>query len=282
LDAYQVGDRRLSGTTLKKPENQRTATKAECCLVCGEKLKGRAKLYCGKVCRKEGLAAKVAQARKTAQKPLKTPPPVMDTRAPVEREKHPLHQKAPAIPRSAITYGAVYEGTMLMRRKEGGHFVAPVYVGVDTLSLVDRLHRVFKDADRLKLGAVIVDGVLYPKLFNKELQAEAWYVWKRPRDVYELTLREMGLSDNEIFFRMSVQRLESAKSELRVAFGFMPMPPEAWHQYLKWQKMFLEDARKRQDAEREKRVQWRISALTEAMSARDQWLHWSKLVTQKN
>jgi len=137
---------------------------------------------------KKPIHKRAPVTRKPSPKPRKAPP-AMGKRAPDSKKKPvalSINDKAPL--RSQVTYGTMYEGTMLMRRKEGNNPVAPVYVGVDTLSLVDRLQRVFAEVDSLtpKLYAVVVDGVLYPKIDGK------WYVWKRPREVYELTLREMG------------------------------------------------------------------------------------------
>jgi len=132
--------------------------------------------------------------------------------------------------RGDVRYGKVYAGTLLRRRYEGVTPVAPQYVGVDTLSLVDRLVGAFADADKVGAGAVVVDGVTYPKLDGR------WYIWKRPRAVIELLWREQGLSEQEIAFRLVLQRYEEAKSDLLFAFGYILVPDEQWDAALEWER----------------------------------------------
>ncbi len=129
--------------------------------------------------------------------------------------------------RGTITYGDFYRGTRLRRRYERHDYeVAPEYFGDPSLSLCERLLLAFAAADKYKIEAVVVEGVLYPKL-NGE-----WYKWKRPRETYELLLKEMGLSDEEIFFRLHVQQFETAKSDLMAAFKWTM--PDDWDESLKF------------------------------------------------
>lgn len=169
--------------------------------------------------------------------------------------------KPPQTPGSSITYGDFYRGTNLRRRFERHQYeVAPEYFGDSNLSLCDRLLKAFAEADKCKVEAVVVDGVLYPKLDGK------WYKWARPRETYELFLREAGLPEPEIFFRLSVQRLEDAKNDLLLAFNWKV--PTNWESSLKLCKGMAKTPKNKR----------RIMALENAISARDIYhLRWESV-----
>jgi hypothetical protein len=130
-------------------------------------------------------------------------------------------------PRGTLRYGEFYPNSKLRYRYEGTHEVAPEYFGDPSLSLCERLPLAFAEADKHKQLAVVVDGVLYPKLDSGE-----WYKWKRPREVYELFLREQGLPDSEVFIRLHIQQYESAKSDLIAVFNWKA--PEDWDESLRF------------------------------------------------
>jgi hypothetical protein len=98
-------------------------------------------------------------------------------------------------------WGEMYEGTMLRKRWMGAgknaKALAPVYMDVDTLSLPERQARAFEMADRHRLYAVVVDGVLYPK------PLDGWHIWRSSDELLDYVLREKKLPEGEIRFRLA-------------------------------------------------------------------------------
>lgn len=231
------------------------------CAVCGEPVSPRRK-YCKKGHKITAYRQRMQQGAKpvkTALKPSKTPTPVK-TPASAKNAKKGASAftesdwtRKPERPLKATGWhwGDVYPGTMLRKRTSHGKALAPVYVGVDTLSLPERQARAFAMADAHRLYAVVVDGVLYPK------PDDGWHVWRSSDELLNYVLQHKRLPQGEIDVRLAIRQFEHARNALLFVFAWDA--PDDWHESLKFHEQMLDTARrcagKAQIAKLERRVQ---------------------------
>lgn len=248
------------------------AQQSNVCEVCGTPVTSKRK-YC-----KNGH--KITSYRRRVQqgaKPVKTAFKASKSHAPVKSPAAAKNAKKAASPFTESDWtrkptravavlwrwGDCYEGTLLRKRwtqqGKNAKALAPVYVGVDTLSLPERQARAFAMADLHKLCAVVVDGVLYPK------PDDGWHVWRSSDELLDYVLREKKLPPEEMDVRVAIRQLEHARNTLLLVFAWDA--PEDWAEALKFHTQMLATAKKNAGKAQIARLERRVQALGAALSA---------------
>lgn len=230
-----MGDRSVTTAAVNSKPVTRQTSEPHVCEVCGVSIAPRRK-FCKNGHKITDYRRRMQEGAKKMNLPKPAPkaPPVMLTKVPsilaAEKSDWTRRLTDPAT-KTPIRYGTFYEGTMLQRRSMGGKPVAPVYMGVDTLSLPERQAMVFAQVDKLdkseRVDAVVIDGVIYPKT------KEGWHVWKSNEELMRLALETKGLPENEINFRMALWSFERAKTNLDAAFCDKAPKDDSWSGALK-------------------------------------------------